>query len=431
MTWTTLRLTVTTPLFNGGGTNDEAGDPDGTGVRVSSLRGAMRFWFRALAAAITGPDLRLLARLERTVFGSTGAASPVRLRIPRQPPLTATTADHSFLPRRGAKSDEIRNHPGRWIVYLLGQGHGDLRNCTLTRPYVAPGEGFELKLWFGPDADRAALALASLWMTCAYGGLGARVRRGFGGLRIVGAEGPLPAPWTPDSVLSPPLSHYTALTRLWPTGPLNACMSCLVRMAKSDKHVADGKARLAPDAWDLPPFPMLSRKHTRAGASGGEPFADWSDVASHAGEQLRRFRASSEHPEVAHRYSPPRKTPEWTNVVLEDNDDWFPLGALGLPVHFKDGYRVNAERKGEPLRRASTLWLRPVGDDTGWRLFSFAFLGSFLSGPRAPNVQLRGGREPRTLRVRDDDATLLAETWIPRLAQDEWQWFADGDRPAP
>jgi CRISPR type III-B/RAMP module RAMP protein Cmr1 len=64
MTWTTLTLQVTTPLFNGGA------DPDGSaglrpdqeaGIRVASIRGSMRFWFRALVGVLTGPDLRLLA----------------------------------------------------------------------------------------------------------------------------------------------------------------------------------------------------------------------------------------------------------------------------------------------------------------------------------------------------------------------------------
>src|SRR5579863_4570864 len=99
MEWTTLTLQVTTPLFNGGA------DPDGSagfrpdheaGVRVASVRGAMRFWFRALAGVLTGPDLPLLAALERRVFGGAGdgtrdsagsAASPVLLRIPKQPPV--------------------------------------------------------------------------------------------------------------------------------------------------------------------------------------------------------------------------------------------------------------------------------------------------------------------------------------------------------
>src|SRR6266699_1692612 len=98
MTWTTLTVQVTTPLFNGGA------DPGGTagfrpdqeaGIRVASIRGAMRFWFRALAGCLTGPDLRLLATLERRVFGGAAgrgeaeegsAPSPVLLRIPVQPP---------------------------------------------------------------------------------------------------------------------------------------------------------------------------------------------------------------------------------------------------------------------------------------------------------------------------------------------------------
>ena len=58
--------------------------------------------------------------------------------------------------------------------------------------------------------------------------MGARTRRGFGGLRIIGAhsaasgsELPLPEPWNnPGSLLTPPLSHYEALQALWP-GPAN------------------------------------------------------------------------------------------------------------------------------------------------------------------------------------------------------------------
>jgi CRISPR/Cas system CMR-associated protein Cmr1 (group 7 of RAMP superfamily) len=97
MTWTTLAMQVTTPLFNGGA---DAGTNDGTGVRPASIRGAMRFWFRALAGALTGPDLRLLAVLEHRVFGGIGSgqgdgavASPLLLRIPDPP---VATRDFSF-----------------------------------------------------------------------------------------------------------------------------------------------------------------------------------------------------------------------------------------------------------------------------------------------------------------------------------------------
>ncbi|MCW2914722.1 MAG: hypothetical protein JWN52_2790 [Actinomycetia bacterium] len=42
------------------------------------------------------------------------------------------------------------------------------------------------------------------------------------------------------------------------------------------------------------------------------------------------------------RYLAPRNTPEWSDVFWGD-DDRFPLGALELPVNYKDGYAVNAE----------------------------------------------------------------------------------------
>ena len=66
----------------------------------------------------------------------------------------------------------------------------------------------------------------------------------------------------------------------------------------------------------------------------------------------------------------------------------FPLGALGLPVGYQDGYVVNVDRRGEPARRASPLWLRPVGAGDRWRLLSYAFHGEFLPGPDAPGVHL-------------------------------------------
>lgn len=450
MAWTTLTLEVTTPLFNGGAGTAGGGrgsvtyPADDTGVRVPSLRGAMRFWFRALAGIVTGPDLRLLADLERRVFGGinardaagpgpngTGARSrddsitgPVRLRIPRQPPLTRPEDRHDFLPRPRVSRAEREGHPGYWIVYLLGQGLANLRDCSLTRPYVAPGQTFELKLRSDGDDRAYALTLAALWLTCAYGGVGARTRRGFGGLRIVDASGTLPQPWTPDSIRTPALDHYEGLSRLWPAGPIGGCMRHLVDM------VQEVGKQVALDAWPEPPrFPVMSKRYTRAGVSGGEPFRDWADVASHAGEQFRRFRASEEHPEAERRYWPPLKTPEWNSVVWGE-DTRFPLGALGLPVIYKDRYAVNAESQGEPLRRASALWLRPVGTENGWRLLSFAFLGEFLPGPDAPQVRLRGPDRTRTLQVTRDDVAVLADAWIERLTQDEWRWFGHGDRPS-
>ena len=116
MPWTTLNLQVTTPLFNGGA--DPAGDaglraPGEAGLRVASVRGAMRFWFRAFAGAHTGPDLALLATLERRVFGGIAAQrdggeaavqSPLVLRLP-DPPRLSSDPQPEFLSDLMRKTD--------------------------------------------------------------------------------------------------------------------------------------------------------------------------------------------------------------------------------------------------------------------------------------------------------------------------------------
>src|SRR5256885_390570 len=118
MPWTTLHLQVTTPIFNSGAEGD-------AGLRVPSLRGAMRFWFRALAGMAVGNDLSRLAALERHVFGATSHASPVKLRLATQP-IVAPLGQPAW----------CRGEDGRWITYLLGQGLWDMRKREVSKRYV-------------------------------------------------------------------------------------------------------------------------------------------------------------------------------------------------------------------------------------------------------------------------------------------------------
>jgi CRISPR-associated protein Cmr1 len=200
----------------------------------------MRFWFRALAGIVAGPDIRLLAGMEEEVFGSAQQPSPLMIRIPSQPAI-------SQQPLQDARS----TRPGGWSAYLLGP-----RIVTTTPrraeiiPYVPPWQAFDICLKAssrGPFTEAAtALAIASLWLACAYGGMGARARRGFGGLRITGAEGPIPAPWTPENIQSPGLGHYERISRLWPSGPVGDCVSLLGPLA--ERH----GGRLALAQWKTP-----------------------------------------------------------------------------------------------------------------------------------------------------------------------------------
>lgn len=378
MSWTTITLDVTTPLFNDGGDDD-------AGLRVPSLLGAMRFWFRALAGAHLGPDLPAVAAWEARVFGGASAggddrsaSSPVQWRIPRQPASVPTGTTPAWLPSHGRRGGRHGPPPGqdRWLVYLLGQGLADLRNCTLTRGHVPPGQQIDLKFRRRQRTDDAALGLAltSLWLTAAFGGVGARTRRGFGGIRILGCDNPdLPAPWDRLDLTTPPT--YAQLSHLFP----DAAGFSLALL--SDASTARSSRPLVHRWAQDPPFPVLGARPGLTGRDiayvhlGSKRFETWALALQDAAEGWRWMRACKDAPGVP--YRPERKTAEWEDAIHGDDTE-FPLGALGLPVVFKDGWQVNLRRGDQPLRRASPLWIRPVFVDGKWRIFTFVFRSQLL-----------------------------------------------------
>jgi CRISPR-associated protein Cmr1 len=433
MTWTTLTLQVTTPLFMGGADPANEGGfraADEAGIRAASIRGAMRFWFRALAGAYTGPDIELLAAMERRVFGGiapqrgngeAAVPSPLILRLPDPPRL-------SYEP----EPDFLRGHPG--IVYLLGLGLIEMKGgARLTRPFVPPGDQtFTLKTRFQHDQRSTmdtqqaieALALASLWLAATYGGFGARTRRGFGGVRIVSAAGEMALPWKPTVMRTPVPGLFSNATRVWPPDSL---------MSQLEKHLrelarAEHKELAGPDNWAEPPaFPVLSKQYSAA-TLVPKSHETWKETLDHAGRQFRLFRANQPDDQRKRRQGRVHTT-EWDEVINDDIAD-FPLGALGLPVgfHNKDpeySVVVNAvdpaTPKPEQLRRASPLWLRPlpVGEEK-WQLLTYAFQGRFL--PEDVEVRMLPDADARrrdiqegTVFVDDDQVAELTSQWITTM----------------
>ena len=340
------------------------------------------------------------------------------LRIATQPRPVRHTNPRNFL------TDPVLTEPvpksltkaqRRRIIYLLGQSLGDMGDVKLLRSYVAPGADIKLKIGFrhhadDDDQDRGAieaLAFASLWLTCAYGGVGARTRRGFGGMRITGADGELPGPWDATTIVSPGLDHYGELKWLWPRGTLTACVQSVFVLAR--KPIADWR-----EVWggQLPSFPVLSVFHAPV-RLGDQTFLSWQETMVRAGEQLRQFRADQDIAGAGPGHQARRVTREWQGVV-NGGDDRFQLGALGLPVVYKDDeiVRVVKRQTGDELRRASPLWLRPVGEDGQWRLLSFAFLAEFLPDTAGAEVRL-----DRPLTVTDEDVRDVTAAWIESMAQ--------------
>ncbi|TQN28621.1 CRISPR-associated protein Cmr1 [Haloactinospora alba] len=407
MDWTTFRLTTTTPVLNG--------DDLHAAFRVSSLRGAMRFWFRALAGHRVGANLTTLRALEDRVFGTTGCPSPVRMRVV---PENKSNDNGNYTWDTGTAER------ARWIAYLWGQQSNTAgkRGVSLHNVSLRPGETTTLKVKLSGDDTIDTLVIASLWLVCAYGGVGGRVRRGFGGLRAAHKSGPLPGIWRDRAAetFGPNLDHYVKVAETGSLSPHGVIAESLDSLdALIDRfHGATGSA---PDESTAPPrYPTLSSKHTRAGISA-HTADDLTGIAAYTGEQFRRARAPVDNRSSHSDYQPKIKTAEYRDVVQEGKNNDFPLAAFGLPVQFKKTMTATAYKGSAPLRRASPLWLRFVCDreNDQWKVFSFAFHNEYLAGEDDIAIMLdRGGRK-QPLNVTHHHVVERTTEWIDRMSSEE------------
>ncbi len=151
----TITLETVTPLFLGGAGNLT---PE---FRPPPFRGMMRYWFRALAGGIVGDDeqaLKTIKQKESGIFGSPDekhgqSAVWVRLSTPMFTPKTYLLLPHKDRP---------------------------------SFPAIPPGVTLTLTLTLKPNAETPKLEMAvwSLLVGLALGGIGKRSRRGFGSLRV-------------------------------------------------------------------------------------------------------------------------------------------------------------------------------------------------------------------------------------------------------
>lgn len=194
-----LEIEFVTPCFLGGVRQQAE-------WRAASVRGQLRWWFRAVAGGACAGDLAEVRRLEVEIFGSTDASSPLQVRTLRAPallpiysqpgwgrPLSDRALAESWGVRPGTRewTDAIGRLAMQWPVNpLLYLGYGCLKpvgggQWHLERSCIAPGETATLQLaWRRPGGATAfALWNDALWCWLNLGGIGTRSRRGFGALR--------------------------------------------------------------------------------------------------------------------------------------------------------------------------------------------------------------------------------------------------------
>lgn len=188
-----LRVEFVTPCFLGGASQ-------GAEWRAASIRGELRWWFRAVAGAER--SLEEVRKAEEVIFGSTERQARLRIRAFGGPEpqesdtpfrgglyarqiaehwkdASAATIDRLRVMRDG---HEIRSNP---LHYL---GFGPFEKVQLKRSYLPAGQPAEFSLDWRVGAipsELKSLFEDALWAWLSLGGIGAKSRKGYGSLGLL------------------------------------------------------------------------------------------------------------------------------------------------------------------------------------------------------------------------------------------------------
>lgn len=186
-----VRLKTTTPVFGGG---VETGQIDHSRpIRVPSIRGQLRFWWRALRPAGESPEAMRAA--EQRVWGGVGdgqpQASPVSIAVGDITQLADDRVDESAVNLATVEGYVL------WPTRIKGDREKGL-------PRLQPGFEFTLVIDL-PVAHREEVVDAlRAWIL--FGGYGSRTRRGLGSLTVCGAD--QQQHWLPEEASAAALNTF-------------------------------------------------------------------------------------------------------------------------------------------------------------------------------------------------------------------------------
>lgn len=376
--WIKVPFHIDTPMFLGGASG--VCDPDAQ--FIPSLRGALRFWFRALVGPAYGENTEGLARAEATFFGWAAedgeewGSSPIRLRLQSQlatvdvqkrPDDLRLITDEYVRSKPGFKStpDWVANrgqdpHGFFGITYLLGQGLWH-RRCGLMRGYVQIGEGaLEVSC---PDELREVLC-CSLWALARFGGLGSRSRKGFGSISFDSAPAGFGLIRVPRGHTWNAMAHRAQASVMALTESVPVDRPWILAELPAYPQFVEGQF-MVPKIDDPYDHDFVDVGGCYETATGWD---SWHQALGGMGERWRRLRTELNSP-TNKTYVPLVETPEWRQVILTAGSDDFGVGALGLPIvygHQDPPVHVNLLQPGKgdgdgdkELRLPSPIRFRP------------------------------------------------------------------------
>lgn len=361
-------IELVTPMF-GGGVEAGCNDPI-TLIRPSSIRGQLRFWWRATRGA-RFESLGDLRRQEGKIWGNTQRGSPVSIEIVREQVSSEDQrlwAEHRSDERSGGvrsvPTPLDRNFPVYALFPFQGETKKQGRNYTVTKmPAKATWRAsFELRLVWPkllktsnePNAagqDIESDVRAALWAWVNFGGLGSRTRRGCGALyadMLSPAAQTDVGKWYVDKLHEFEISPVD-LPRDWPTLP---------------HTLLHGSGKVSPwEAWGR----VLSLLQT---------FRQGPGIGRNQGSGTRPGRSRWPEPESIReicnrKTNRPVRPPEqkWRDENIPV--DFFPRAEFGMPIIFDirgEGLKLTLQPDLAISRMASPLILKPLSVASGQAL---------------------------------------------------------------
>lgn len=185
----TFECEVITPLFLGGA--DARGVPE---LRAPSMRGAMRYWYRALLGGAKLPGelaLHALHSIESDLFGEAegGGTLATRLRTKGTQPIQPYERDRAI---RTPDGDFLPTGKDYLLWSMSSTGKPGTHRSQPARQYIEPGTMFDIILSATLDKTALKKGEAAFWLLANLGAVGARANRGAGSFHATSNDSPIP-----------------------------------------------------------------------------------------------------------------------------------------------------------------------------------------------------------------------------------------------
>lgn len=353
----TVEMEVISPLFMGGA--DPRSEPE---LRVPSIRGAMRYWLRALTGAAGEEFAR---QLEERLFGVAGdkdaAAGTISLRLEAPNSYQRQTYDQIV-----GSGSSIRR--GASYLWFAARGTRSER----ARSAIVQGTRFKLHLHATrssePEFDLRQ-ALVALWALSIFGGVGARSRRFAGAIQIT-------------AIPSDPALHRAFCVQSPDSNSLAQEISVKLR-ALGMKACASAES----DFDSIHP-------HTCQIFVLRQTFSDVVDLVDSVGIAYLNFRRSQSDAAAFARAVFKRDNQALKNSLRH---------AFGLPIpfYYKDsetGATLQAKQGEKQIdRRASPLWMQVVRLASGQHAAVFTWFHGTRFLPQDARIAMQDSRTRTTL----------------------------------